>query len=854
MTGRSSASRLPIDDALPKILDQIQQHRNFVLVAQPGAGKTTRVAPALLRANLLDSRAPNIVLLQPRRVATRSVAARIAEENGWNLGEEVGYHVRFERKLTHKTRLRVMTEGILNRQLVNDPFLEGVGAVLLDEFHERSIHTDLALALLREIQSTVREDLIIGVMSATLDADPVARYLNHARVHRVEGRTFPVTVSHQGNDGRPLVERMADVLRRELATGDKRDDILAFLPGVEEIRRVARSIGETAASLNAVVLPLHGSLTPEEQDAALRPNERRKVVLATNIAETSLTIDGITLVVDSGLARVASFDASTGVDRLQLSRISRASADQRAGRAGRTQAGRCIRLWSLREERGMAASTPPEVERIDLSSTLLAIHAFGASNPASFGWFEVPPTDRLESANQLLERLGAVDAQGKMTSLGRDLLDLPTSPRLALLLREFHGIGRLREGATIAALLGERDLMSVRGRNARPETHGDNDLAVRIDRLEEAERARFSPSLRDNGIDPSTARNVARSRDDFLRIARRWPELGIDSDGNPEKAILRAFPDRVCRRRKVDPATGLMVGGRAVRLDTQSVVREGEFFLAIDPREGDQGPGREAIVRIAVAIEPEWLSELFPDAVRTEVIARFDEDRQRVMGVKRTQYHDLTLKESEHVAVDPDVAAEILFEAVKPNARTIIAQHEAAATWLVRFDLLCVTMPELELPAFSDEALQIVLREACRGCKSVDELKKLAWVDLLKGELSYAQSRLVDEYVPETLTVPSGSKLKIVYEEGRPPVLAARLQELFGWVETPRLALGRVPVVLHLLGPNFRPVQVTDDLRSFWATTYFQVRKDLRNRYPKHAWPENPLTATAEAKGSRRQS
>ncbi len=846
---------LPIDATLPDVLDAIRRHRRLVLVAPPGAGKTTRLPPALVASGLLGPEHPNVVVLQPRRVAARSVAARIAEENSWTLGEEVGYQVRFERKIGPRTRLRIATEGILNRQVVADPFLEGVGAVVLDEFHERSLHTDLALALLKEVRDSVREDLILVVMSATLDAEPVSAFLGGAPIIRVEGRTFPVEITHRGNDGAPLPDRMARAVTEAIESSSDRGDILAFLPGAEEIRRTARLLDPVAHRHDLLVLPLHGSLPSDEQDRALRPSDRRKVVLATNIAETSLTIEGVSTVIDSGLARHASFDAERGVDRLELGRISRASATQRAGRAGRTRPGRCVRLWSDREGRGMAEADVADVHRVDLSGTLLALHAWGHADPMQFGWFERPAAERVEAAERVLGMLGALEDGGRVTAIGRRLLDIPAPPRLARLLWEANAVGLRRDGATLAALLAEKDILTRLDRRAGPESHATSDVLIRLDRMEEAESRRFHPGLRDLGIDPAAARRVAQARDDFLRISRRWPDIPPPPEGAEEtllRLLLVAFPDRVCRRRASDPMAGRMVGGRGVRLEADSVVRDGDLFLALDPRDDDRGLSREARVRIASLVRAEWLEGVFPGAVVVEKSARFDEGRQRVVGVHLVRYRDLVIEEDRHVALDPVMASDVLAGALIPRGLDFVREQEAAASWLARFELVARAMPEHDWPGLDEEAVAALIEAAARGRRSVEEVRAAPWADLLRGRLSYAQSRLMDREAPEALTVPSGNRVRLRYEAGKPPVLAVRLQELFGWAETPRVAGGRVAVVLHLLGPNYRPVQITDDLGSFWSQAYFQVRKDLRNRYPKHAWPDDPLSARAEARGRRR--
>jgi ATP-dependent helicase HrpB len=846
---------LPIDPSLPEIVGLARGRRCLVLVAPPGAGKTTRVPVALVEGGLLSRDYPNLVLLQPRRVAARAAASRIAEENGWTLGGRVGYQVRFEKRIGPDTRIRVLTEGILNRQLVNDPFLEGVGAVVLDEFHERSLHTDLALAFLREVRDSVRGDLILVVMSATMDAEPVAKFLGDAPIVRVEGRSFPVEISYRSSSAEPLPARIARAIEAEPSVGD----ILAFLPGVEEIRRTARELAPWAAREGVVVFPLHGSLTLEEQSRAIRPADRRKVVLATNIAETSLTIDGVTTVIDGGLARYASHDPARGLDRLELARISRASAEQRAGRAGRTRAGRCVRLWSEREHRGLSESDLPEVRRVDLCGTVLALHAWGHSDPSTFGWYEAPDPAALKAAQTLLVLLGATAGEGgSITPLGRALLDVPAHPRLGRLLIAACQMGCPASGATLAALLSEKDILSRSfGKDARPDVHASSDVLIRLDRLGEAERGSFVPRLRDQGIDLATFRQVVKVRDDLLRVARRLLGLGAEKNEPSEDDLLRlvllAFPDRVVRRRGTDGTTGVMVGGRGVRLDPASVVRDAEFFLALDPREDRRGGKLEARVHMASAIQHEWLEELFPDGITRERSVEFDEAKGRVVGVSTLSYLDLPLREDRTLPVDPDSAGKAMAKSLAHQGRSFFERDDASTAWLARLDLAVRVMPDGDWPAFEPEDWADLIALACLSKRSETEIKAGSLLVLLKGRLTYAQNQKLDELVPETLAVPSGNRIRLNYPAGGPPFLGVRLQELFGWTETPRIAGGRVAVLLHLLGPNYRPVQITDDLKSFWSSAYFQVRKDLRARYPKHSWPEDPLAAKPEARGGRRR-
>ncbi|MFO0958138.1 MAG: ATP-dependent helicase HrpB [Isosphaeraceae bacterium] len=821
---------LPVDRVLPDLLDALKGHRAAVLVAPPGAGKTTRVPPAIVESGLIgDSR---LILLQPRRIAARTSAARIAEERGWSLGEQVGYQVRFERRLGRRSRIVVQTEGILNRQILADPFLEGVGAVVLDEFHERSLHTDLAIALAQEVRRSVREDLVIVVMSATLDAAPIARFLGDCPVVRSEGRSFPVAIEHRPRADRdPLPLRMAAAIESALEAPQP-GDLLAFLPGTGEIRRTARHLAERGRIGPALVLPLHGSLGPEEQDRALRPADRRKVILSTNVAETSLTIEGIGTVIDGGLARFARHDPARGLDSLELGRISRASADQRAGRAGRLGPGRCIRLWSTQEERGMAAQDTPEIARVDLAACLLAVVAWG-SHPSRFEWFERPPQAAVSATWDLLDELGAI-AGDRVTPLGLRLLDLPIHPRLGRLMIAAAERGWIREAAGIAAILESRDFPAE---TAGPEA-GRSDLLARLDRLEHA-----------RSHDPALP-GVIRIRDDLLRVARRGLGAGLENEPSEEdllRLVLLAYPDRVARRREAGSPRALMVGGRGIRLAESSIVRDDEFFLALDPR--DDGRGPESLVRIASAIDVDWL-----DPVTRNRRVEWDEARGRVVARDCWIYRDLVLREESHGAVDPDEAGRVLAGALSGRTGEFVRGQEAAAEWLDRLEFLRRALPEREWPALDEDAMAGIVADACRGRISMNEARAVPLVPLLQGLLTYEQLRELEAEAPSSLGVPTGNRIRVRYEPGRPPVLAVRLQELFGLPETPRLARGRVPVVLHLLGPNFRPVQITDDLRSFWATTYFQVRKDLRARYPRHSWPEDPLTARPESKGGRRQT
>lgn len=859
---------LPIDQHLPHILEALRAHRCAVVVAAPGAGKTTRVPPAILKSGLLSPETPDLLVLQPRRIAARASAGRIAFENGWQIGREVGYHIRAERTIGRDTHLQVLTEAILTRRLVHDPFLEGVGCVVLDEFHERHIDSDLAIAMLREVRAAVREDLYVVVMSATIAAEPVSHFLGDCPIIDVPGRMFPVDLRFAPPPPPPskltLPQHIAGQISALLADAtdsadDNAGDILVFLPGMEEIRRTARELEGIAGRHELDVLPLHGALSSDQQAAVLEPSQRRKVILATNIAETSLTIDGVRTVIDAGQVRVPVYDAHRGMDRLELKRISRASATQRMGRAGRTAPGTCIRLWSAAVDKNLEEFERPEIERVDLCSALLSLHEFGKSDPRSFEWFEIPPEPSLAAAERLLLMLGALD-QGKVTEIGRRMLRLPVHPRLARLLLTAIEHGLHRPACTIATLLGEKDIMLaedfVAGRPVSPRTRGRSDLLLRVDLLAEAERAGFAAHVRDLGVDPYAARHVVRLRDDLLRQVQRGghtsPAAQCD-DTDLLKLILLAYPDRVCRRRGADRQVATMVGGTGVKLHPSSVISDEEFFVAVDARDDTRGNTREAMVRIASAVEPAWLEDFFPAAIHTERRVHFDEMKQKAVGQVLRRYHDLTLSEQIDSRIDAEQIQEALADAVRPMAADIFHGNPDANQVLQRLAFVRKYVPEQPWPAMTEQELGDILADSCAGKRSVEQVKSQPLADLLTAQMAWNLVRLLDDLAPRTLAVPSGNRIHLDYDGDKPPVLAVRLQEVFGWFETPRIAGGRVPLLLHLLGPNFRPVQITSDLASFWKTTYFQVRKDLRIRYPKHSWPEDPLTAKAEAKGRPRQ-
>lgn len=842
---------LPIDPLLPSLVETLRGSGSLVLEAPPGAGKTTRVPRALLEADWLQG---EIVVLQPRRLPTRLAARRVAEELGEEVGERIGYAVRFEEVAGPRTRVRFVTEGILTRRLLADPQLRGVGCVILDEFHERHLAGDLALALLRRLQRTSRPDLRIVVMSATLAAEPVAAWLGGAPRLRSEGRRFDVAIEHLDRpDERPLHQQVAGAVKRLLRDGLD-GHVLVFLPGAGEIRRAAEELAPLAESASLLVLPLHGDLPPAEQDRAVRPSGRRKIILATNVAETSVTIDGVAAVVDTGLARVASHSPWTGLPRLQLARVSKASAIQRAGRAGRTRAGRAIRLYTRHDFEGRPEHDPAEIHRLDLAETVLALYGSGIADPASFDWFEAPPAASLQAATELLRRLGAVEA-GRITPIGEKLLRLPVHPRLGRLIVEGAARGVAEEACTVAALVAERDIRlesrTFGGGGRAGRVAGSSDLLELLSRYREAEEAGFSPQrLRSLDLDLRAVEAVRRASRQLARLVRNEARPPADPEEPLLRAILAGFPDRVARRRTPTGGEVVFAAGGAGQLAESSVVHDATFLVAVDVEErGRAGAGRSAVVRLASAIEPEWLIDLFADELEEVDERIWNAEAERVERLSRIAFGQVALEESRQPAPPDEKTAEVLAEAALGRGLSLLAP--GIDTLLARIDLLSRCMPEAKLPAIGEATLREVLAAACRGLRSFAELREASLPDLLLQQLTPEQQRLLAQEAPTRITLPGGRSVPVHYEPGQSPWIESRLQDFFGMARGPAVCGGRVPLTLHLLAPNQRAVQVTQDLAGFWRNGYAEVRKELRGRYPKHPWPDDPLTA-APTRGTKR--
>lgn len=857
--------RLPIDESLPEISAAIARHACVTIIAAPGSGKTTRVAPALLGTPVVEcsnndgaqekrsaeswTAGNRVLLIQPRRIAARTAAQRIAAEHGTNVGQWAGYSVRFEKQVGTDCRCIAMTPGVLLRRLQADPILDDISAVILDEFHERSLEYDLLLGMLQIVQSQMRPDLKLVIMSATLD-ESLSQHIPDCGSVQVDGTMHPVKVIYQkhsarssvrGRQGGPasrsvgfrkIVDEMTAAVH-EMASKYE-GDILAFLPGVGEIRAVEEDLKTSKDAWN--VLPLYGSQRPEEQSLALAPSQQRKIILATNIAETSLTIDGVRIVIDSGQARVQRYCPKSGLDRLVLEPISKASATQRAGRAGRTHSGVCYRLWDEIVGRSRPEHLAPEVQRVDLAPAILRLICWGESNPAAFPWLTPPSPVSIESAVRSLQLLGAIVGD-KPTQVGKLLAGLPVHPRLGLLLLTGHAIGEGERAALAAALLSERDIVD-RQWLSRTEC----DIAGRVELLGRS----------DASVNRSAARQVSRAAQQLQRETQqvdfqppRWIQNiaeTADSDGKLKLALLAGFPDRVAKRRKAGSSRAAMVGGRGVQLGRQSGVKKSECFLCLDV----DGKGADAQVGIASGIPSEWLRGPLR---REEEESFYNPTLESVVTRLRDYWCDLMLGEQPVPTEDEQLASEVLAKEAAKRFRSLLpSKDKTIAQWIARVDWLRQAAPELAegLPFFEGPECERMLLGLCYGMRSMDQLRTLPWSQVLPAQAPQSALAVLDREAPAVIRLPptkrhpQGREVRLSYEPGKEPVLAAKIQEFFGWKSTPTIAGGRRQLLLHLLAPNGRVQQITDDLASFWENTYPQVRKDLRGRYPKHDWPENP--------------
>jgi ATP-dependent helicase HrpB len=832
---------LPIDALIPALVDALARERRAVLEAPPGAGKTTGVPLALLEAPWLAGQ--RILLLEPRRLAARAAAARMAHLLGEPIGARVGYRIRGESRVSHATRIEVVTEGILTRMLQDDLALDGVGLVIFDEFHERSLVADTGLALVLGGSRVLREELAVLVMSATLDGTAVSRLLGDAPLLRSEGRSFPVSTSFAPpRHGSRLEAHLPGVIREALASTE--GSVLVFLPGAAEIRRVEAALQSGALPVDVDVRPLFGALSPAAQDAAIAPPPpgRRKVVLATNVAETSLTIEGVRVVVDGGLERVPRFSPRTGMTRLETRRITRASADQRRGRAGRTAPGICVRCWSAAEDAGLVPSARPEIVSADLTALALDLAVAGLADPADLPWLDPPPSGAFVEGRKLLVLLGALDVAGAVTAHGRAMAALGAHPRLAHLLVTAAALGPASQAraAVLAALLEERDL--VRGDGAPP----PSDLRLRLDALE-------------RHLDPTMLGSAAVDHGAVVRVreaAERWrrhlggPRADPPSAEDAGTLLALAYPDRVARRRG-ESGRYLLRNGRGASLPPGDPLAQHEWLVVVAVDDA----GRDGRIQLAAPLPSSAVAHLLTEGATTADETLWDETTRRVVARRVTRLDAILVEERALARPAAEALRAVMLDVIRGEGVTALPWSEGAAR--LRQRLAFVRAHDASWPDVGDDALAAHV-ETWLGpfLDGVDRWEALSRVDLaaaLLAQLTWEQRTALDLLAPERLEVPTGSRLVVDYSDASAPVLAVRLQEVFGMAATPRVLGGAVPIVLQLLSPGYRPVQVTRDLASFWRTGYFDVRKDLRGRYPKHHWPEDPLTATAVRGAPRRR-
>jgi ATP-dependent helicase HrpB len=873
-------SGLPIDSALPALREALAHGSSAVLQAPPGAGKSTVVPLVLLDEPW--ARGKRILMLEPRRLAARAVAQRMSQTLGETVGRTIGYRMRMDTRVSRDTRVEVVTEGVLTRMLQNDPALEGIAAVIFDEFHERSLQADLGLALVLDARENLTPELKVLVMSATLDGEAVARLLGDAPIVTSEGRMFPVESRFAGKGAPPLPgpssgpggpvdspEKItAQLVLRALR--EETGDILVFLPGAREIRRVqsmieAMEINESAATPGRPghsarpghsirVLPLFGELAPEDQDIALMPSSpgTRKVVLATNIAETSLTIQGVRVVVDSGLVRRSMFDPSTGMSRLETQRISRASADQRQGRAGRTEPGVSYRAWSEGAHRSLAPFTPPEIVEADLIPLALELASWGTRDPSALRWLDPPPAAMLASARDVLERLGALDSDGRITTHGREMATIGVHPRFAHMLLRARSMGRLPLAADLAALLGERDLL--RGASGAR----DADIRTRI----EVMRGEGNPP----GIDRFGLQRARRAAKDLQRQAaglnspaphRQSHEYGAEDIG---VVLAFAYPDRIGRRRAGADGRFTLANGRGAHFAEPQGLAKQELLVAVDLDDRE----RDARILLAAPVTRADIEEHMPERLRRQESVEWSSREQAVIARRTVQLDAIVLEEKPLPEIPVEAARAAMLTGVRELGIDALPWTRESRDLQARIEFVgklrgpgdSPAQAGASWPAISDADLaasvETWLSPWLDGITRKEHLARIPLIDVLRSLLTWEQQRELDSLAPTHLQVPSGSQIRVDYLDPSAPALSVRLQEVFGLDATPRIGGGRIPVTFKLLSPAQRPVQVTRDLASFWRGSYAEVRKDMRGRYPKHYWPENPLEAQA-TRGARRR-
>ena len=848
---------LPIDDIREALVRAAVPGCRILLKAPTGSGKSTSVPP------FLTPRGAGAITLviEPRRMAARLLATWVAKQGGGEVGQDVGYAVRYDTRYGKATRIIYLTDGVFQRWIQEDPELRGVGTVIFDEFHERRLAVDVALARCLNLQEGPRKDLRVVVMSATLETAGLADYLGPQTVAlETGGRTHPVgihyrperpaAVQRSGGPPRetPLWERIAAVVKEAIAAPEP-GHLLVFCPGTYEIRKTCELLENASFTRGWNVYPLYSALPPRAQELAIEPSTTPKIIVATNVAETSLTIDGVRTVIDSGLARISSFDPRRGIDTLHIHKISRASAEQRAGRAGRTAPGQCFRLWSESGHAHRAAFDAPEIHRVDLAETMLLLKAAGVEDLAGFRWLDAPTAPSLHRATVLLEQLDAIDAEGQLTEHGKAMAAIPVAPRFSRLMIAGLEQGCVAEACFIAAAVQGELIFTGRGNVSRKDFHfpgAGSDFAAEYQAMQSAQNLRFDPkACGAAGISGRAARELVQGFDRLLALAKKqqWPVERIDFVEHVTAvghAMLAAFSDQLAVRLSAGTLACRVSGQRRGKLDDQSIAKNAAAFIAVEMTEVE---GREVTVHLrrATAIELDWLKEIFPSDMHASDGVAWDDMRKRVVARKETRFRDLTLesKESDQ-GVNLSFAAEMLAERVISGELTLKNWDDAVEQWTARLNLLSRTMPELGLPSWTQEDRVAAIAQICHGSVAYKEIKEAAVWPVLRDWLNYQQHQLLEKHAPEWIKLTADRRAKITYPAEGDPFIAVRVQHLFGTWETPRICGGKQPLLVHICAPNQRPWQMTKDLASFWSSGYKQMKKDLAGRYPKHDWPENP--------------
>lgn len=854
-----SKPHLPIDDFLEVIYQNLQNHQNVVITAAPGAGKTTRL-PAFLAQRLSGK----ILVLEPRRMAALAAASRIAEECLWTLGEEVGYQVRFAHKAKADTKLLFMTEALLAKKLLADQDLHGVDLIILDEFHERSIHVDLALGMIRELQE-LGHPLKLIVMSATLEASKIATFLGEAPVVTVPGKSHPLDIVYSKAPlplqlSPPFYDRLVETVKEARTQGHR--NILVFLPGVGEIERAKDRLSDLANAQKLSLQALHGNLSLEEQRLVLRPNINNRIILSTNIAESSVTLDGVDCVIDSGLAKIMKHDYKTGFSRLELSRISLGSATQRAGRAARQGPGRCYKLWSKIDEISMSNFETPEVLRSELSETLLYLAYQGISQFHLFTWFEAPSTLALQKSTETLQYLELIDSNRAITTKGKELIHWPLPVRLGTIVFEGVRRGQAPLACKIAALIQEKDFL-LKDRHNDVSEDSQSDLVYRLHLLEEylSGNKVYDVSLAALAVIKQAAEQLAKqspSKHTFNTEDKNLSQLEII-----HHLLIAGFKDRLCRRRQASGEKALLSTGRGISIHSSSLNKKGLFFLALDGAE--TGSASDTSIKICHTLPKEWLLKNFGDEIVHKKEIFYDEDKNNFYEKELKTLWNLPFEESAPKLADPQYIKQHLPEVLTLRFADFSKNNDSLALFLEKIAFLQSHKEEVSLKAqqllteinFEEFGNTDLWKEFCQliatgetSYQSICE-KDHDWA--LKQVLPIEISELIFEKMPNKISVPSGSLIKVHYPSAKAPYLEVRIQEVFGLDKTPMI-FDRIPITFHLLGPNYRPVQVTSDLASFWLNGYPEVRKELRLKYPKHQWPEDPRQGIPEAKGRPRKS